>query len=115
MSAENVLTPLQQQIAEWVIAEESHEREHLVVYLSGAHAYGFPSPDSDLDLRAIHIAPTRSLVGLRGEAPARDRMEEIEGVEIDYTSNELAHALRGVLQGNGNFIERILGATTLAE
>jgi predicted nucleotidyltransferase len=115
MSAENVLTPLQQQIAKRVIAEESHGREHLVVYLSGAHAYGFPSPDSDLDLKAIHIAPTRLLVGLRAESPARDRMEVIEGVEIDYTSNELAHALRGVLQGNGNFIERILGATTLAE
>jgi uncharacterized protein len=114
MSAGDVLTPVQRTIAERVIAEESRERDHLVVYLSGAHAYGFPSPDSDLDLKAIHIAPTRTLVGLRGDSPARDRMEVIEGVEIDYTSNELAHALRGVLQGNGNFIERILGATALA-
>jgi uncharacterized protein len=114
MNLDDLLTPRQRTIAERVIAEESREREHLVVYLSGAHAYGFPSPDSDLDLKAIHIAPTRSLVGLRGESPARDRMEVIEGVEIDYTSNELAHALRGVLQGNGNFIERILGETALA-
>ena len=32
----------------------------MVVLLSGAHAYGFPSPDSDLDLKAIHLADTES-------------------------------------------------------
>jgi hypothetical protein len=31
--------------------------------LSGAHAYGFPSPDSDLDLKAIHVAKTADLLG----------------------------------------------------
>ena len=69
------------------------EREHLVVYLSGAHAYGFPSPDSDLDLKAIHIAPTGELVGLRRRRRTATRARVIDGVEIDYTSNELAHAL----------------------
>ena len=41
-----------------------------------------------------------------------DRAEVIDGVEIDYTSNELANALAGVLEGNGNFLERLLGRTT---
>jgi predicted nucleotidyltransferase len=86
-----------------------------VVALSGAHAYGFPSPDSDLDLKAIHIAPTRSLLGLSDAPPARDRQEVIEGVEIDYTSNELGAALRGLLKGNGNYLERILGAHLLVQ
>lgn len=95
--------------AERALAEESARRDHLVVALSGAHAYGFPSPDSDLDLKAVHVEPTRHLLGLREPRPAFDRMEVIDGVEIDYTSNEIAPVLAGILAGNGNYIERILG------
>jgi predicted nucleotidyltransferase len=100
-------------VAARVVAEEESKRRHLAVALSGAHAYGFPSPDSDLDIKAIHVAATRSLLGLSELAPARDRLEVIEGVEIDYTSNELAAALRGLLKGNGNYLERVLGAHLL--
>ncbi len=92
-----------------VLGEEAAHREHVVVYLSGAHAYGFPSPDSDLDLKAIHVANTADLLGFEVPAPTVDRAEIIDGVEIDYTSNELAHALSGILGGNGNFIERAMG------
>lgn len=105
----SVLSADQQRVMVRVLDEEETQREHVVVYLSGAHAYGFPSPDSDLDLKAIHVAKTNELVGLTTPAPTVDRAEIIDGVEIDYTSNELAHALSGVLAGNGNFIERVLG------
>jgi predicted nucleotidyltransferase len=97
-----------------VLAEEEARREHVVVYLSGAHAYGFPSPDSDLDLKAIHVARTADLLGFAVPPPTTDRAEVVDGVEIDYTSNELAHALAGILAGNGNFLERVLGRTTAA-
>ncbi len=113
MERMKLLTDHQEKVMDAVLAEESARREHLVVYLSGAHAYGFPSPDSDLDLKCIHIAPTATLVGLEPPQPTFDRAEVIEGVEIDYTSNELAHALAGVLHGNGNFLERVLGRTSL--
>lgn len=96
-------------VMERVIAEEEARRRHLVIALSGAHAYGFPSPDSDLDLKAIHVDPTTALIGLGLGTPHVDRMEVIDGVEIDYTSNEIRPVLIGVLQGNGNYIERILG------
>ncbi len=105
----NILDPHARRIADAVLAEEEQERRHLVVALSGAHAYGFPSPDSDLDLKAIHIAPTRSLLGLSESPMTSDRMGVIEGVEIDYTSNELGAALRGLVKGNGNYLERVLG------
>lgn len=100
-------------VAERVLDEESRVREHVVVYLSGAHAYGFPSPDSDLDLKAIHVAPTRELLGLHAAVSTFDRAGFEDEVEIDYTSNELGHALRGILQGNGNFLERVLGGSFL--
>jgi predicted nucleotidyltransferase len=108
------LSSHQRTVADRVIAEEEAKREHLVVYLSGAHAYGFPSPDSDLDLKAIHVAPTAALVGFDPPEPTSERTEIVEGVEIDYTSNEIAHVLGGVLSGNGNFLERILGRCVLA-
>lgn len=94
-----------------VLDVEQAKRAHLVVHLSGAHAYGFPSPDSDLDLKAIHVARTSELLGLSPPALTFDRAQIIDGVEIDYTSNELAHALNGILGGNGNFVERVLGRT----
>jgi predicted nucleotidyltransferase len=111
----SALSDVQQRIMIRVLVEEEARREHVVVYLSGAHAYGFPSPDSDLDLKAIHIAKSEDLLGFDAPPPTADRAETIDGVEIDYTSNELGHALAGVLAGNGNFIERILGRTTAHE
>ena len=100
-------------IADAVLAEEQAKRHHVVVALSGAHAYGFPSPDSDLDLKAIHVASTRSLLGLADVPATSDRAESIEAVEIDYTSNELGAALRGLVKGNGNYLERVLGSHLL--
>jgi predicted nucleotidyltransferase len=108
-----VLTEKQTEISRAFLAERERERKHLVIYLSGAHAYGFPSPDSDLDLKCIHVAPTRDLVGLYPGDASAERMEIRDGVELDYGSNELGDVLRGVLKGNGNFIERILGELVL--
>jgi predicted nucleotidyltransferase len=109
----SVLSPQQAEVARAYLAERARERRHLVVYLSGAHAYGFPSPDSDLDLKCVHIAPTHTLVGLAPNEDSVERMDVIAGVELDYGSNELAQVLRGILRGNGNFIERILGELAL--
>jgi hypothetical protein len=103
----------QAEVADVVLAEESARRDHLVVALSGAHAYGFPSPDSDLDLKAIHMARTSALLGLKPGRATFDRMEVIDGVEIDYTSNELQMVLAGILAGNGNYLERVLGPIVL--
>ena len=36
----------------------------LFATVSGAHLYGFPSADSDWDLRGAHLLPVRELVGL---------------------------------------------------
>jgi uncharacterized protein len=110
----SVLRPEQRAVADRALDAESLARHHLVVTLSGGHAYGFPSPDSDLDLKAVHVAPTEALLGLSpppGNAP--DRIEVVDGVEIDYSSNEIQPVLVGILQGNGNFIERILSRFVL--
>ena len=101
------------ELARRFVAHAAPDVDVVLIGLTGAHAYGFPSPDSDLDLKCIHIAPTASLLGLSPQPPTHDRAEILEGVEIDYTSNELAHAIAGILRGNGNFLERVLGTATL--
>lgn len=81
----------------------------IVVGLTGAHAYGFPSPDSDLDLKAIHVVPARALLGL---APADAPLEHVEvwrGRELDVSSHALHQAAHLLLKGNGNMLERLLG------
>jgi hypothetical protein len=107
------LTEAQANATRALLAEESAQRTHVVIYLSGAHAYGFPSPDSDVDAKAIHVEPTRRLLGLFPSLPTAERMEVRDGVEVDYSSNELGQVVAGLLKGNGNYLERLLGETTL--
>jgi hypothetical protein len=100
-------------VAERVLDEEGARRRHLVVTLTGSHAFGFPSMDSDLDLKGVHVEPTRALLGLAPPAAHATRCEVIDDVEIDYTSNEIGPVLVGLLGGNGSYLERILGRLTL--
>lgn len=106
----SALTPHQHAVVDQVVQEEEARRRHLVVSISGAHAYGFPSPDSDVDIKSIHIMPTRGLLGFTPPRDHAERLEVIQGVEVDYSSNELQQALQGILAGNGNFVERVLGS-----
>lgn len=75
--------------------------------LTGAHLYGFPSPDSDLDLKGAYIVPTEELLGLSPDLAAFDITEDHEGVECDLTLLELAKALTLLLGGNGNTLEQL--------
>ncbi|HEX9189894.1 MAG TPA: nucleotidyltransferase domain-containing protein [Vicinamibacteria bacterium] len=86
-----------------------------LVGVTGAHYYGFPSPDSDLDLKGVHVAPTRDVVSLKPPPDSFDHLGLFEGVEIDYTSHELGTALRLLLKGNGNILERILSPWQLLD
>ena len=40
---------------------ELHPYPLLFATISGAHLYGFPSPDSDFDLRGVHLLPLTAL------------------------------------------------------
>lgn len=104
----DAMTPAQRAVAERVVAEEVSKRETLVISLCGAHAYGFASVDSDLDLKGVWAAPSRRLLGLGGTPGAIDRSEWIAEIEVDFTVNELTQVVRGVLEGNGNMLERIM-------
>lgn len=89
-----------------VIAELAHPLVFATV--SGAHLYGFPSVDSDVDLRGVHLMPVEELVGLRRPAQTMSRMWERDGVEMDLVTHDLAKFARLLLRPNGYVLEQLL-------
>ncbi len=75
--------------------------------VTGSHHYGFTSGDSDVDLKGLHLAPTRSVLGWTAPPQAHDALEDFEEVEHDLTTNELAQGCGLLLRGNGNLLERV--------
>lgn len=81
----------------------------LFATVSGAHLYGFPSYDSDVDLRGAHLLPAAEVVGLRTGPETVDRMwRQDDGAEIDLVSHDLAKFLRLLLRRNGYVLEQLL-------
>jgi uncharacterized protein len=76
--------------------------------VSGAHLYGFPSEDSDVDLRGVHLLPVEDVVGLRPGAETVDRTWTRDGVEVDLVTHDLAKFARLLLRRNGYVLEQLL-------
>ena len=60
----------------------AHPYKLLFATISGAHLYGFPSPDSDFDLRGVHVLPLRSVVGLQVNDETIEKVGIYDGLEI---------------------------------
>ena len=80
----------------------------LFATVSGAHLYGFPSRDSDVDLRGVHLLPAADLVGLREPEETRSRMWDRDGVEMDLVTHDLRKFARLLLRRNGYVLEQLL-------
>ncbi|WP_351233035.1 nucleotidyltransferase domain-containing protein [Streptomyces sp. NPDC002133] len=80
----------------------------LFATVSGAHLYGFPSRDSDVDLRGAHLLPVEQLVGLREPEETRSRMWDRDGVEMDLVTHDLRKFVRLMLRRNGYVLEQLL-------
>jgi predicted nucleotidyltransferase len=80
----------------------------LFATVSGAHLYGFPSRDSDVDLRGVHLLPAADLVGLREPDETRSRMWVRDGVEMDLVTHDLRKFVRLMLSRNGYVLEQLL-------
>jgi predicted nucleotidyltransferase len=79
----------------------------LFVTVSGAHLYGFPSPDSDVDLRGCHQLPLRRAVGLDPPDETIDRAF-LDGIlEIDLVSHEVRKYFGLLLKNNGYILEQV--------
>jgi len=79
----------------------------LFATISGAHLYGFPSPDSDYDLRGVHILPLRRIVGLDPGPETIEVSEVVDGLELDLVTHDVHKFFGLLLKRNGYVLEQL--------
>jgi predicted nucleotidyltransferase len=89
-----------------VVADHPHPL--LFATVSGAHLYGFPSVDSDVDLRGAHLLPVAALVGIGRPVETVSRMWVQSGVEMDLVTHDLRKFARLLVRPNGYVLEQLL-------
>src|ERR1044072_8716181 len=86
-----------------IVAAQPHRL--LFATISGAHLYGFPSPDSDYDLRGAHILPAREAVGL---LPKKETIE-FAGLRagVELVTHDVLKFFAMLLKRNGYVLEQL--------
>ncbi len=93
--------PLKKQI-------EQHPYPLVFATISGAHLYGFPSPDSDFDLRGVHVLPLEEVVGLRTGPETVEKSGNYDGIDIDLVTHDAKKFFNLLLKKNGYVLEQLL-------
>lgn len=75
--------------------------------MSGAHLYGFPSPDSDYDLRGVHVLPLAEVIGLRRGPETIEAMRDTDGLDLDLVTHDVAKFVRLMRKPNGYVLEQL--------
>jgi hypothetical protein len=86
----------------------SHPYPLLFATISGAHLYGFPSADSDYDLRGVHLLPLEEVVGLNPNDETVEKSGVHDGLEIDLVTHDAKKFLGLMLKKNGYVLEQLL-------
>jgi predicted nucleotidyltransferase len=79
----------------------------LFATISGAHLYGFPSPDSDFDLRGAHVLPLEKVVGLDASDETLEDSRIIDGLDMDIVSHDVKKFFGMLLKKNGYVLEQV--------
>jgi predicted nucleotidyltransferase len=86
----------------------AHPYPLMFATISGAHLYGFPSPDSDFDLRGIHVLPLEEVVGLTQSNETVEKSGIHDGLEIDLVTHDAKKFFGLMLKKNGYVLEQLL-------
>jgi hypothetical protein len=87
---------------------ESHPYPLVFATISGAHLYGFPSADSDFDLRGVHLLPLDQVVGLDPGEETVKKSGVHDGLEMDLVTHEAKKFFGLMLKKNGYVLEQLL-------
>ena len=88
-------------------AVQSHAYPLLFASVSGAHLYGFPSPDSDWDLRGVHVLPAEEVLGLALPRETIDSNRIVDGLELDLVTHDVRKFMGLMLKPNGYVLEQL--------
>lgn len=79
----------------------------LFATISGSHLYGFPSKDSDYDLRGVHILPLRDIVGLHQGEDTVEALSQQQDIELDLVTHDVKKFFSLLLKRNGYVLEQL--------
>lgn len=104
---------------EAAVAQKGTRHQPRFYAVTGSHTYGFDSPDSDIDVRGLHVAPAEEYASLR--TPASEVTVNMDGVtedfgtyaDIDLRSYELKKFGSLLAKANYNVIELVFEAPTV--
>ena len=91
------------------LQDEVERRPYPLVFatISGAHLYGFPSPDSDFDLRGCHLLPVREVVGLDLGRETVETSAKDDSFELDLVTHDARKFFGLLLRKNGYVLEQL--------
>ena len=92
---------------------DGHPYPLLFATISGAHLYGFASPDSDYDLRGVHLLPLEEVVGLKIGQETVEKSGVHDGLEIDLVTHDAKKFFGLMLKKNGYVMEQVLSPLVL--
>ena len=80
--------------------------EPIFATISGAHLYGFASPDSDVDLRGAFMLPARAMLGLH---PPDETLtiEDKSSIDLDWVAHDIRKFARLMTNHNGYVLEQL--------
>jgi predicted nucleotidyltransferase len=87
---------------------KSHPFPLVFATISGAHLYGFPSPDSDFDLRGVHLLPLHTVLSLDDGQQTVEKEGIYDGLEIDLVTHDAGKFFGLMLKRNGYVLEQLL-------
>ena len=102
------------QISEvWSMLDRSHLAEvarrgpePVFATISGAHLYGFASPDSDVDLRGAFLLPAQALLGLHPPDETLS-IEDKSVIDLDWVAHDVRKFARMMTNHNGYVLEQL--------
>lgn len=104
----------------WAMLDRNHLAEvarrgpePIFATISGAHLYGFASPDSDVDLRGAFMLPARAMLGLH--APDETlTIEDKSTIDLDWVAHDIRKFARLMTNHNGYVLEQLYSPLVVA-
>jgi predicted nucleotidyltransferase len=101
------LAPVMQQFSQLKRYVAEHPYPLIFATVSGAHLYGFPSANSDFDLRGSHVLPLDEVLGLETGDHTVER-EQLDGdLELDLVTHDIKKFFELLLKKNGYVLEQV--------
>lgn len=88
-------------------AVSSHKYSLIFATISGAHLYGFPSPDSDWDLRGAHVLPVEKIIGFKVDDETVEIARQDKTIELDLVTHDIKKFFLLMLKKNGYVLEQL--------